>query len=402
MGGPPEVRLLVERERLSLSEHRAAMRGRSAFGPPKSAPRGTFLHGFLLPFSLMMALLRHPTLGRPYVRLTLVRTLVVGLFAALAFLGSDRDPSVAESKRSSGPVIHFNKKIGPPAPASSANGVHVHAPGIHIDLDGTKDEKKVVVLGQNVPVVDDSEPKDAAKEQEDTHPILKLLSSSWSWILWVIGVVSAAEAVVVFFSRRYDDWLGFHASSLAHIKPEDETPKTPKLAFDFKWLVKKVKRKARGYVVFAAGVPLLALFQLVPSVGGVLFSIALTAWGWYWLGVFTAAKTDHAWVDEETAPSPTLIRELHVRSAGHAWLKPVNLYLRFWAWLTREMNSCASAFERNPTPFLGLALARAVLALPFLYLLFRPIIPIAAGRLCAESDPSDRFSATFDVLVRAA
>ena len=32
-----------------------------------------------------------------------------------------------------------------------------------------------------------------------------------------------------------------------------------------------------------------------------------------------------------------------------------------------------------------------VLQLPGLYLLARPIVPVASGRLCAESDPAQRF-----------
>jgi hypothetical protein len=57
------------------------------------------------------------------------------------------------------------------------------------------------------------------------------------------------------------------------------------------------------------------------------------------------------------------------------------------------VNSAAATFERSPAAFLGLALARGVLALPGLYLLARPIVPVAAGRICAESDPGDRFAA---------
>ena len=401
-----QLRAFLDRERESLSEHRDAIRGQSLFPPPKRAPRPTFLHGFLLPFSLIVATLRHPTLGRAYLRLTVVRALVVALFAVFAFSASDPE----RTKHHDGPVVKVvrtkKNKEAAAAPTTSDDGIHVHAPGVHVDIDKARNEKKVVVLGRDIPVIDDDEDEaEASKEKKESsgehaapdaaqarHPVLALLSSSWAWVLWFIGVLSATEGVVIFFSRRWDDWLGFYASSLAHVRPEDDEPKTPKIAFDVKWLVKKLKRRIRGYLVFTAGVPLLALFQLVPSIGSLLFPLAMTAWGWYWLGVFTAAKSAHAWVDDDVAPSPLLIRELRDRTEGIRWLSPVRLYARLWAWLTRELNSCASAFERNPTPFLGLALARAILSLPGLYLLARPVIPIAAGRLCAESDPSDRFS----------
>ena len=95
------MRTLLDRERVSLAEHRDAIRGRSSFPPPKKAPRATFLHGFLLPFSLVVALLRHPTLGRSYLRLTVARALFVALFAVFAFSASDR----AGMKRPPGPVV---------------------------------------------------------------------------------------------------------------------------------------------------------------------------------------------------------------------------------------------------------------------------------------------------------
>jgi hypothetical protein len=214
---------------------------------------------------------------------------------------------------------------------------------------------------------------------------------SGKWLLALLAFLSVAEGVVVFFSRRWDDWLSFHASRLASIRPEDESPATPKLAADLKWLYRKGKRRARGYVVLAAGLPALLPLRLLPTVGPWLFTIAVTLWGWYWLGVFSAAKSAHAWADEESAPSPRPIRELRARVERGVVVAPLRLYARVWAWLTRGVNPAAATFERSPAPFLGLALARAVLSLPGLYFLARPIVPVAAGRLCAEADPADRF-----------
>ena len=198
---------------------------------------------------------------------------------------------------------------------------------------------------------------------------------------------------MVFFSRRWDDWLSFHASRLAKIIPEDAAPTEPKIAFDLKWLYRKVKRRFRGYVVFAAGLPALLPLRLLPTIGPWAFTIAATLWGWYWLGVFSAAKSAHAWADEATALSPRPIRALNDHAARGWVLAPLRLYGRSWARLTRGVNPAVATFERTPAAFLGLALARAFLSLPGLYLLARPIVPVAAGRLCAEADPADRFSA---------
>ena len=153
-----------------------------------------------------------------------------------------------------------------------------------------------------------------------------------------------------------------------------------------------MKRRFRGYVVFAAGLPALLPLRLVPTAGPYLFSIAATLWGWYWIGVFSAAKSAHAWADEERALSPAPIRTLNERVSPHFVFAPLRWYGRTWARITRSVNPAATTFERSPTAFLGLALARVVLSLPGLYLLARPIVPVAAGRLCAEADPTERFS----------
>jgi hypothetical protein len=74
---------LLERERQSVSIHTHTLRG-SELPPPRASRERTFLHGFLMPFSLIAATLRQPTLGMAYLRVTVVRVLIVGLLACLA------------------------------------------------------------------------------------------------------------------------------------------------------------------------------------------------------------------------------------------------------------------------------------------------------------------------------
>ena len=204
-------------------------------------------------------------------------------------------------------------------------------------------------------------------------------------------MLSIAEGIIVFFSRRWDDWLSFHISGLAGIRPESAEPPVREVSFDVKWIGRKLKRRFRGYIIFASGMPLLYLLQLVPMAGTWLFGVAITLWGWYWVGVFTASKSAHAWADDGVAQPPLPVRSFNARFATGWWWWPLRVYGRLWAWLVRGVSSAAATFDRSPAPFLGLALARALLALPGLYLLARPIVPVAAGRLCAESDPDDRF-----------
>lgn len=391
----PEQRIsVIDREKVALAAHRAALQG-LALPLPEQAPKGTFLHGFLLPFSLIAATLRDPELRAPYLRLLAVRGLIVVVVGIIAVANGDVRTRPGRKSGEVGVVVHRSPEGGRPKEA-----VHVDLPGLKVDIDG--DETKppsVSVLGQPVPVSSaDVAPKSqatAASPPAPPGPLLRLLdriAQSWAWLLALVTLLSAAEAVVVFLSRRWDDWLSFHASRLAAIRPEDETPKEPKIAFDLGWLYRKMKRRMRGYIVFGAGLPALLPLRLIPAVGGWLFTIAATLWGWYWLGVFSAAKSAHAWADEERALSPAPIRTLNERLSTSVVFAPLRWYARAWARITRSVNPAATTFERSPAAFLGLALARVILSLPGLYLLARPIVPVAAGRLCAEVDPEDRFS----------
>lgn len=402
---------VFERERSALAAHRKTMQG-SSLPPPKRAPKGTFLHGFFLPFSLIVATIRDPFLRGTYVRLAVMRGLLVVLVGVLAIANGNISRN---DSRSRGPRIgvvasrhHHPKRVpnddADAMPDPKSTPVHVNLPGLHVDFDEANDQAEVSVLGQQVPVSrgDDDEPDAKLAAAPDASPpappsfarrAWTAAGRSWAWLLTLFAFLSATEGVVVFFSRRWDDWLSFHASRLAKIIPEDAAPTEPKIAFDLKWLYRKVKRRFRGYVVFAAGLPALLPLRFLPTIGPWAFTIAATLWGWYWLGVFSAAKSAHAWADEATALSPRPIRALNDHVARGWVLAPLRLYGRSWARLTRGVNPAVATFERTPAAFLGLALARAFLSLPGVYLLARPIVPVAAGRLCAEADPADRFSA---------
>lgn len=364
----------LARERSALDVHRVALRG-SALPTPKRAPRGTFLHGFLLPFTLIATTLRDGELRSAYLRVVFGRALVVTVLGALAFRGAE--PSLEQPRPR---IVHRRDNT------TSGRSIHFHVPGVDIDLDDHGTDN-VEVLGKNIPVVD---PDEKPVPQPPAAGVVGALQSGWHWAAALVALLSMLEALVVFVSRRFDDSLSFRASRLAGILPEEETPKPPGLALDLKWLFRKLKRRVRGYVVLGAGVPLLATLHFVPTVGPWLFRAAATAWGWYWLGVFSAAKSAHAWADADTAPAPAIIRTF--ASGVPRWCTPLRAYAAAWARLTRGVNAAAATFERSPAPFLGLALARAILALPGLYLLARPLVPVAAGRLCAEADPADRFS----------
>lgn len=387
----PGISEVVARERGAAAAHRASLDTPSV-PPPSAAPKDTFLHGFLLPLSLVRATLRDRELRRPYLRVTALRLLVVVVLAAAGCVGGPSKPKTEHRGR---PTLIVHHDVGG-AKASPSSGVHVHAPGIDVDLDARRGAKsEVKVLGQDVPVVDIDEATEAMKVAEaarDHDAKTGLLASGWAWVLAFVAALSGASTVIVGLSRRHDDWLGFGAAALAHVKPEDETRKVPKICVDVKWIKKKIRERIRESIAFAAGMPVVALLLMVPVAGPFLFKVGTVAWGWYWLGVTTAMKNDHSLADAETAPPPAMVRAIETLSRAHWLLAPLRPYARLLAWATRSFNSPAAFFERTPRAFLGLGLSRALFALPGLYFFGKAIVPVAAGRLCAEADPLERFS----------
>jgi hypothetical protein len=387
---------IVARERSALAAHQASLRG-GALPPPRDAPRGTFVHGLLLPLSLLVATLRNRDLRRPYLRLFAVRGALLAVFAVLTLASGNADKAPEKGVN----LYYDGNKVRTDDPDDDGDDdkttppVNVDMPGLHVHLDEKTGAGDVSVLGQKVPVKTVGGPPAAPAVPPPAltrwEAVRESAKRGWKQVVAFVGLLSVAEGVIVFFSRRWDDWLSFHVSALAGIRPESAEPPARKLAFDLKWIWRKLRRRIRGYVIFGSGMPLLYLLTLVPGVGGWLFGIAATLWAWYWIGVFTASKSAHAWADEGVAPPPLLVRSFNAPFSRGWWWWPLRVYGRLWARVVRGVNSAAAAFDRSPAPFLGLALARAILALPWLYLLARPIVPVAAGRLCAEADPADRF-----------
>lgn len=394
---------LVGRERVALDVHRASIRG-GHLPPPSAAPRGTFVHGLLLPLSLLAVTLRSPDLRRPFLRLFAVRMALLVVLGAIAAsqAGSDDETKtpgvhvVASSQPSDDDDDDDDGEDGDEA----QKPVDVDVPGFHMHFGDAGGEMQI--LGKDVPVETTSRRHGKALRVADAPPapepttrfgrLRAAVARGWARIVAIVATISIVEGVIVFFSRRYDDWLSFYISGLAGIRPESAEPPVRRLALDLKWLLKKLRRKIRGYLLFGSGLPLLYLLQVVPRVGSYLFAIAVTLWAWYWGGVFTAAKSAHAWADEGTAGPPRMVASWNARFARGFWAWPMRVYGRIWARVVRGINPAAATFERSPAPYLGLAVARAVFGLPGLYVLMRPIVSVAAGRICAEADPGKRFS----------
>jgi hypothetical protein len=348
----------------------------------------SFWRGFRLPFELVVRVLRDGELRSPYLRLFAVRAgIVAALFVCAASTG---EFSKDKSGHESGIVVHKDDGDEP---------VDVKLPGLHVVIDPAHDAGGVQLFGKDMPVTVDDMKKNAADrraaqqppdEPDTTYTRTKhTIQHGWAWVAAAVAFVSVAEACVVFLSRRWDDWLSHYGARLAGIVPEDEDVKPRKMVVELRWLYRKSKRKIRGYVQFAIGIPLLLPFKAIPGIGDYAFGIMLALWGYYWLGVCTAGKSAHAWTATEIAPAPVRVFTTYV--PNRRYTAPVRWYGRAMHRVTADSHAAAITFERDPAAFLGLALARTILAAPFLYLLARPIVPLAAGRLCAEVDPEHRF-----------
>lgn len=380
------------RERQALEAHYASLRGASTLPPAHAPVRGTFLHGFLLPFSLIAATLRDAELRRPYLRVAAARAAVVAVVTAVALAGG-----CISAKRDSGASDEASADVVrtpplPPTKHAKRGHTRVEVGDLRIDVDADTPKAEAALEGATVPAPVTS----LSRVQALKNGAVGFARRGWGWLLAFVTFLSIVQALVVFVSRRWDDHLSLYVSRIAGIVPDDPTPKAPALALDLPWLFRKVKRRFRGHVVFLIGLPLLTPLYLVPTVGDALFTAMATGWGLYWVGVFAASKSGHAWADEERASLPAPLRIYAANLPAAAPFAPLRLYGRIWTRLTKSIAPASTTFERSPAAFWGLALARTVLALPGLYLLARPVVPVAAGRICAESDPSGRFFAPPD------
>jgi hypothetical protein len=389
------VRTRARAELGSVAEHGRLLRGGEAFRPPKVQRSTTFMHGFLLPFTLLRRGLAEPRMRRELLRPFFVRAAIVaGVGLAVAVSGGVHPDRPRHAR---GPVVVTTRAT----PDKPKKPVHLKAPGIQIDLD-EQGRGKSVVLGRESNIEPEVHQRTPDEGDDDLvvsvappgrfAGVRDFIAEKWAYVLAFLTMLSVFEWFVVFASRKWDDRNSFDLSRLVHTRPEDEVRPVPKLTFDPGWAYRKGKRKARGYAVFFGGFPILALLQMVPGVGHFLFGAAVSVWGYYWLGIFTVAKSAHAWNDGDRAKEALPLRVLRSAAYRTRLLLPVRPYVRLWAWVTRDLYGPAEAFERTPAPFLGLALARALVGLPVVYLLFRPIFPVCAGRLLAEHDPRDRFS----------
>jgi hypothetical protein len=352
------------------------VRGRRPLPPSPVSGGRRLTYGFLLPFHLFARLVTVPELRRTAGRLFLARALFVVLFTAVGML-----------------AIGFNED----RPDASSDIVVDHG-GIHIRGSETDLKKAVKSLrdenareaaeGDRIEAAVGAAVADVVEREGAASPVIAPTISWKKRLATLLAFLGAAEWIAIAFTRDFDDVVSHELSLDAGILPEGERP-SPRLRFSPSWLWKKYKRKFRGILLFGIGALPLALAIAFGSFGW-LSNTLFALWGFYWSAVFVAAKNAHAWADDGRASPPWFLRPFDPMPKQFVFA-PVRAYLRLAHRVTKSVHGPCQAFERSPLPFIGLALFRLLLAPPFLYLLFRPIMPVAAGRILADNNAEARF-----------
>ncbi len=193
----------------------------------------------------------------------------------------------------------------------------------------------------------------------------------------IFSALSIAEWIIVALAREYHDHLSFAAAALTGA-PHTLPTAAPRVHLDVGWLWLKGKRKLRSLLLIAVAVPFCFLLSLVPRAGDWLYGIALGLWTFYWLSVFALANSDLAWHAPLVPREPFFLRASTQASRVPVVGAPFLLYNPIARRVTRSVHHACQSFEEAPWEGAGLAFIRTVFGIPGLYLLTRPLMPVAA------------------------
>ncbi|WP_148282363.1 hypothetical protein [Corallococcus coralloides] len=200
-----------------------------------------------------------------------------------------------------------------------------------------------------------------------------------SWEFWALffGSLSAVQWIVVALSRDYHTVISREASLATGVPPEDPEI-TPSVRLNVPWLRAKLQRRWRAFLLFVMGMPAILLLCIPLCWVPRSFTLLSGAWGFWWLLVFTAAKSDRAWMAPVTRP-PWFVRVWSALPALHGW--PLRNYVARLGRRAEDVAAPIAAVERQPWVFAGLALTRFVGSIPPFRCFTRPFIPVASAHL---------------------
>ena len=201
----------------------------------------------------------------------------------------------------------------------------------------------------------------------------------------IYASLGIAQVGVLALSRDFHDALSRDLSLLVQLAPEDP-PMRPKIRLDLPWVRRKANRRARFFLGFLPGTVLITLVgRLVPP-HRILTTVLTALWAAYWWMVMTAGQSARAWSPPETTPRPWYLRAWFAMTDRVFLFRwgPFLWWGKIWERFSRRFYGPSERVEEQPFEFAGLSLSRALLLLPVVKLLLRPIFSVAVARLLVE------------------
>ena len=211
------------------------------------------------------------------------------------------------------------------------------------------------------------------------------LGAVWALLVAFYASLATAQTVVLALSRDFHDVLSRDLSLLVHVAPEDP-PMRPKIRLDVPWVRRKASRRAWTFLGFLPGTVLITIVGWLVPPHRTLTTLLTALWVAYWWMVLTAGQSARAWTPPETTPRPWYLRAwfaLTDRVFLFRW-GPFKWWGKIWERFARRFYGPSERVQEQPYEFAGLGFSRALLLVPVLKLLFRPIFSVAAARLLVE------------------
>jgi hypothetical protein len=337
-------------------------------------PLKQLVHGLLLPFHLARVLFEDRVAWRRYLR---VACLQLAATLALAFVfGGMGDRFVGEQVEEE-EVSFTEEELA--AQEQVRVELEAHARGLALAVKHTAEghagpremETQAKAFSQSLKQLEDL-------KKAPPPPSLRTRAIRWAALFTALQI---AQWIIIALSRDFHDAIGRDLSLRSGVPPEDE-PLTPRIRLNMPWLRKKMQRRWRSLLVVSMGMPLLWAIRWMPGFGAIAFSVLLSVWGAWWFVVFTASKSARAWEVPSPRP-PWFLRGLDSLARWVPLFRwgPLRTYRELWGRTTEYAFAPAATAERLPWAFSGLALTRALAALPLAKCFMRPLMPVAAAHL---------------------
>ena len=201
----------------------------------------------------------------------------------------------------------------------------------------------------------------------------------------IYASLGIAQTAILALSRDFHDVLSRDLSLLVNVAPEDP-PMRPKVRLDIPWLRRKTKRRVRFFIGFLPGAILINIVARLVPPHRTITTVLTALWAAYWWMVMTAGQSARAWTPPETTQRPWYLRAwftLCDRVFLFRWGLP-RWWGTMWDRMARNFHGPAERVEEQPLEFAGLALSRALVLIPVVKLLLRPVYPVAVAHLLVE------------------